>query len=293
MLKKIPLQLHQNINLVALLLIGSILTNIHLGWIDILSILLFSLFVEHLFLYLNPKREFYLSYSALSTAISLVFLLYSAHLWVYFIVIILGLFQKHFITIDGKQFFNPSNFAIVIAMLFFYEDARLISGQFGNSDWLAITVSILAIIILIRAKRWIISLSFIIFYLMLEYWLVVCYDPVMIFEDIEYRLYSISFTLFIYFMLTDPAVTPSKWYQQIVFALVVALFSVLLDRFLGFRVEHLFLSVFLFSSFVPLLDMEMSLGNIIKVGVVSLLAIAVIILIEIRPPYYFEMQGSI
>ena len=288
----IPLQLHQNINLFLLLIVGSFMANIYLGWVEIVAILTFTILVEHIFLYFNKSRDFYFSYSAFSTAIGVIVLMYSPHLWIYFFVITLGLAQKHFLTFKGKQFFNPSNFALIMALLFFYKDAHIISGQFGDALWLSLVVSLLAIIILIRVNRWIIPLAFILFYLLLQYWLVVNYDPVTLFEDIYHRLYSVTFILFIYFMLTDPPVTPSKWYEQIAFAFVVALISTLLDRFYGFRVQHLFMSVFFFSLFINLLKFKRDSIPLLKLTVIILFfSIATLTFIEMQRPYYFEMEG--
>ncbi len=288
----IPLQLHQNINLFLLLIVGSFMAHIYLGWVEIVAILTFTVFIEHFFLYFNKSRDFYFSYAAFSTAIGVIVLMYSPHLWIYFLVITLGLAQKHFLTFKGKQFFNPSNFALIMALLFFYKDAHIITGQFGDELWLSLVVSVVAIIILIRVNRWIIPFAFILFYLLLQYYLVVGYDPVMLFEDIYHRLYSVTFILFIYFMLTDPPVTPSKWYEQIAFAFVVALMSTLLDRFYGFRVQHLFMSVFFFSIFVNLLKINSNRVPLLKLTVIILFfVIATLTVIEMQIPYYFEMEG--
>ncbi len=274
-----------------LLIVGSFVAHIYLGWVEIVAILVFTVFIEHLFLYFNKRRDFYFSYSSFSTAIGVIVLMYSPHLWIYFVVITLGLFQKHFITFNGKQFFNPSNFALMMALLFFYKDAHIITGQFGDELWLALLVSLLAIVILIRVHRWIIPLTFIVSYLFLQYFLVVLYDPVVIFEDIYHRLYLVTFILFIYFMLTDPPVTPSKWYWQIAFAFLVSLMAVLLDRFYGFRVQHLFMAVFFFSIFTTLLSAKRELKTLLTAGVLLFFIIIIISFIEMQPPYYFEMEG--
>jgi len=286
-----PIQLHQNINLALLLIVGSFLAHIYLGWIDIATILVFTIFVEHLFLYFNPKREFYFSYSAISTAIGLVVLMYSPHLWQYFFVIVLALFQKHYITINNRHFFNPSNFAIIVALLLFYNDSHIISGQFGDELWLGVVVFIIALIMLIRVNRWIISLSFVISYFLLQYFLIIHYDPVLSFEMIYRRFYSVSFMLFIYFMLTDPVVTPQKSIYQIGFGFLVALVSVLFDRYYGFRVQHLFMAVFILSPFVTIFNSCRTKKDIIISVIVILFVAVTIITIEQKPPFYFEMEG--
>jgi Na+-translocating ferredoxin:NAD+ oxidoreductase RnfD subunit len=141
-------------------------------------------------------------------------------------------------------------------------------------------------------NRWIIPLAFIGSYLLLQYLLIVNYDPVILFEDIYHRLYSVTFVLFIYFMLTDPPVTPSKWYEQIGFAFAVALMATLLDRFHGYRVQHLFMAVFFFSIFVNLLKVERDYIALLKLtAIILFFVIATLTFIEMQVPYYFEMEG--
>ena len=286
-----PIQLHQNINLATFLILGSFVAHIYLGWVDIATIIIFTIFIEHLFLYFNPKREFYFSYSAISTAIGLVVLMYSSYLWQYLFVIVLALFQKHFITINNRHFFNPSNFAIVVALLLFYNNSHIISGQFGDELWLSVVVFIVALIMLIRVNRWIISLSFVISYFLLQYLLVIHYDPVLSFEMIYRRFYSVSFMLFIYFMLTDPVVTPQKSIYQIGFGFLVALVGVLLDRYYGFRVQHLFIAIFILSPLVTIFNSCRTKKDIIISVIVILFVAITIITIEQKPPFYFEMEG--
>ena len=287
-----PLQLHQNINLFLLLILGVLTADIYLSLVDIFLILLFTLVVEHLFLYFNEERNFYFSYSAFSTSIGVIVLLYSSSLWIYFLVIACGLAQKHFLTIRGKHLFNPSNFSVVIMLIFFYNDAHIVTGQLGDEPLLAMVVSVLAMSILVRAKRWIIPLVFVMSYLSLEYLLVVTYDPVVIFQDIYHRFYSVTFILFVYFMLTDPPVTPSNWKLQILFGFFVAILATLLDRFYGYRVQHLFISLFFFSFFVNLFPLRMLSPSQLKfVLIILLMIIGGVGFVEMQPPYYFEMNG--
>ena len=287
-----PLQLHQNINLLLLLILGVLTADIYLPLVDVISILLFTLSVEHLFLYFNKERKFYYSYSALSTAIGVVVLMYSASLWIYFVVIFLGLAQKHFLTLKRKHLFNPSNFSVIMMLIFFYDDAHIVTGQLGDEPLLAMIVSVLAISILVRAKRWIIPLVFVLSYLAFEYYLIVQYDPVVIFQDIYHRFYSVTFILFVYFMLTDPPVTPSNWKLQILFGFLVALLATLLDRFYGYRVQHLFMALFFFSFFVNLFPLKsLSPSQLKLVVIILLLMLGGLGFVEMQQPYYFEMNG--
>jgi len=290
--KVLPLQFHQNINLLFLLIVGSFVANIYLGYKEIIVILLFSLVIEHLFLYFNKDRAFYFSYATLSTAVGVIVLMYATQLWIYLFAITLGLFQKHFLTIEGKHLFNPSNFSLMMVLLFFYKDAHMVTGQLGDAFWLVAVISLLAIVILIRVDRWVIPFSFVSFYIGLEYLLVVGYDPTVLFEDIYERFYAATFVLFIYFMLTDSPVTPKRRSMQVLYAFCVALIATGMDRYFGYRVQHLFMAVFLLSPLVVLYQMELERSRRSKLLLIILLVtIGIVYMIEMQPPYYFEMDG--
>ena len=294
-------QQQQFINLFSLLILGFFFSNLYLQWYEIGAVLLFTLFLEtFLYTFKTSEQNYqkistYLPYSlsALATSIGVMVMLVSPNFWIYLVVISLALFQKHFMRVEGRHFFNPSNFALVMALTFFYDKAHIALGQLGDEVWLIWTLSILAISILVRVKRWIISLAFVLFYLLFEYLFVVSLDPVLIMEEVYYRFYSVSFLLFIFFMLTDPRATPSNAYVQIVFAFLVALLSVVLDYVYGFRVQHLFLSLFFFSLFTPLVEQWYSRSKLLMVVTFLLFVLAsvAIISIENQTPYYFTMEN--
>ena len=293
------IQQQQSLNLFLLLLLGIFFSDFYLRWYEVGVILFFTIFIiwfisliQNLLFPLKQNSSFtYLFYfSPLSTSIGVMLMMVSSHLWIYLVVIFLALLQKRYLTVNQKHFFNPSNFALTVALLFFYKDAHIVLGQLGSTWWIMTLLILLGIIILLRANRWIVSLSFILFYLLFQYLLVVGYDPIFLLEDLYYRFYSISFILFILFMLTDPKTTPHHGLMQVLFALAIAFLTAILDRYNGFRVQHLFLSLLLFSSFVPLAE-KFSKRLLLTTLFIAFCVMVVIIIIENQPPYYFSMQS--
>ena len=284
------LQFQQFVTLLILFVFGKSFANIHLGWIEAVMILLFAGVVEHLFLYLRHGVMEYWSYSALSTAIGVMLMVATPHSWIYGVMIVLGLAQKHFLRVRGHHFFNPSNFALMIGMVLFYDQAHIVLGQLGDASWLRGVVILLAALILVRVDRWRIAVVFVISYLACEYLWVVGYDPVVTFRDVYERFYYVSFVIFVAFMLTDPRTTPSRGWHQVVFGVVLAVLASWMDRLYGIRAQHLFMVLFLLSPMVPLIEHR---GG--KIGWMSitltLLALGVIIYLEYQPPYHFEMEG--
>ena len=290
------IQQQQLINLFLLLLLGSFFSNIYLSWWEMGIVFGFTFLFEYVFL--SDKAYClglkYFPFSSLITAIGVMLMMVSTHLYVYFIIIALGLLQKYYLQINNQHFFNPSNFALIMALLLFYDEAHIVLGQLGESFYLALLLLLMAVFILVRVNRWIISLCFVLFYLLFQHWFVVSSDPVLIMEEIYHRFYSISFILFILFMLTDPRTTPDKHYLQIFFAFLLAISSVGLDYIYGFRVQHLFLSLFLLSLFTPLLEQWNSVDkkNLVFITFsLFILATMAIIFIENQTPYYFTMEN--
>jgi len=287
-------QFQQLINLGLLLLLGKYTAHIYLPWKHILLILLVTVCIEHLMLYMKENEITFFSFSSLSTAIGVMLMMVTSSIWITILLITFGLFQKHFLQYKNEHFFNPSNFALMMGLLFFYQDAHIVLGQLGDSTGLGIVVALLGISILYRVDRWIIPLSFFIVYLVLQYVFVVSNDPVLIMENIYDRFYSVSFMVFILFMLTDPKTTPQKGWQQIMFSVFIAAVATLLDYIHGFRVQHLFMSLFVLSPLVPLLMnwKKFHYKTLLVMSIAMLfLSLSAIIYIEMKPPYYFEMEG--
>jgi len=235
----IHIQLQQFLTLLLLLVIAKITAYVYLSWIEIAGILIFTFVIEHLFLHLRHKEITHISYSALSTSLGVILMMFATHYWIYLLVITVALAQKHFLKWQGRHLFNPSNFALIFALTFFFQDANIVIGQLGDELWLQVVLFILATAILIRVKRWLIPISFTLFYLCLQYMIVLPSDPTLLMEDIYERFYTVSFVLFVAFMLTDPRTTPHSHWAQVAFSFVLALSVSLMDAMYDFRVAIL------------------------------------------------------
>lgn len=284
------LQKLQFCNLLLLVLLAHYSAYLYLDIAAIVGVVLFAVLVEHAGLYVRERRLRYFSFSAMVTALGVVMMMVATHFWIYLAVVAAGLGQKHFLRLDGRHIFNPSNFALVTALLLFYREAHIVLGQLGDSYLLGALVVVSAILILVMARRWLIPVAFVLSYLLLQYYIVVLHDPVVLFEDIVLRFYSVSFVLFVAFMLTDPHTTPSNPAFQLLFAVGIALGVTLMDYYYGFRVQHLFLVLFGVSALRLIAPWQFdSHRTLLQRVAVVVLALTAIIYIQIQPPYYFEM----
>jgi len=285
------LQRLQFLNLLLVMTLGYFSGHLYLDSKSIVILLLFTAMVEHLLLYYRERVVGYFSVSALTTALGVMLMMVSPYLWIYMSAIAAGLTQKHLLRYEGRHLFNPSNFALIFAMSLFYDQAHIVLGQLGDAYWFAALIILIGIMILIWAKRWLIPLGFVAVYLGSQYIMIVQSDPVMLFEDVLFRFYSVSFIVFILFMLTDPQTTPEQWYAQALFGGSVALLAAALDYYYGFRVQHLFIALFLVSALriFSYKGRNHPKDLIIKTAII-ILVLSVIITIQIQAPYHFEMD---
>ncbi|MCH9698120.1 MAG: RnfABCDGE type electron transport complex subunit D [Gammaproteobacteria bacterium] len=296
-------QLQQFLTLLLLIILAKQTAYFYLSWLDILIIGSIALGFEHALIALKHKTITHFSWSSLSTAMGVMLMMAATQVWIYGVVIVLGLMQKHLMVIafesGNRHFFNPSNFAVLASLVLFYDAAHLVTGQLGDSQWLQAIVVGLASLILIRVDRWLIPLLFTLAYLGIQYALVIQFDPVLLFEDVYRRFYSVSLTVFVLFMLTDPKTTPQGHPSQCLFAMLVALTASLLDVLYGFRVQHVFLALAIFSILTPVIDClilsprdsDMSKLLIIKTMALLVLLLGLIVVIQTKQPYYFSMDA--
>jgi Na+-translocating ferredoxin:NAD+ oxidoreductase RnfD subunit len=286
-------QQQQVLTLIFLFVIGKQVAHVYIDWVHIVELLVVAIITEHVLILAKHHRVPYVSVSSLSTTLGMAMMMVATSVWIYVFLLVAALVQKHTWVVASRHFFNPSNFALIVGMLLFYNRAHIVLGQMGEIPWFLATVMVLALLILVRVDRWRIPVAFVASYLFFEYIWIVGYDPVATFDDIFQRFYSVSFVIFVAFMLTDPRTTPSSPHYQLIFGMVLAMLGTWMDRRFGFRVQHLFMVLFLISPWVPWIEAAPPEKQ--KTFWVSLtlflLAMGAIMYIESQPPYYFEMEG--
>jgi len=282
------IQFQQFINLLLLLYIANINGYLQTSWLFITTLGLYALIFEFTLNWYFENKT-YIPYSAIITAFGVILMVGWLKWYIPFIIIALALLQKK-LTIDGKHIFNPSNFAVVVALLIFYPKALPILGELGFKGYYTLVlVLILAIIILIRVNRLTISLSFILFYILFEYIVLGHSDPLWHIDDFLTKFFSTSFIVYTLFMLTDPITTPQNSYLQILFGAIVSAIVVTLDYTIGIRTWNLFLGLFLSSILVVPLYRNTQGKELKKYLAILLISIVIVTIISLKKPLYFTM----
>ncbi len=284
------IQFQQLLNLILLVFISYSNNFLNISILNLLLIIFFALFFEYIInLYLDNKR--YIPYSAAITAIGIVLMIAWTKWYIPYILIILAISQKKFLKIKNKHIFNPSNFAVVFALLIFFPKAMPLVGQLGKDLYIIYIIILVGILILIRVNRWLISLIFTLTYIILNYLFFNKIDPNWEFTEFLLKFYSTSFIVYIFFMLTDPITTPKEYKYQIIFGFLVALITTLLNFFTGIHIKNIFISLFFISAFCAICNLKIEAKKeYIKYLIILIISIIISLFIILKPSKYFIMN---
>lgn len=188
--------------------------------------------------------------SALITTLGLCLLLRGNHYWSMALAGAVAIASKFIFRAGQKHFFNPANFGIVMALLI-TPDAWVSPGQWGAQAWYFMLFLGAGGLVLKWVGRWETSAAFLLTYGGLEAvryaWL--GWTP----DVFLHKLMSGSLLLFALFMVTDPRSIPNARTARIVWAVLVAWFTFLLQEEF-FITTGMFWALFALAPLTPLFD---------------------------------------
>lgn len=220
-----------------------------------------QIFMMSIFLAVTPqtpekKHEKWLSLkSATITALGLSLLLRSDSYGAIACASFLAIASKFIFRTNGKHWFNPANFGIVVVLLldtFVWDNHAWISnGQWGEDSLYALVFLGLGSLVLKKVGRWDTSLMFLVSYSLLEglrnLWLGWTWDV------LAHRLTSGSLLLFALFMITDPRAIPNAKIARLIWAVAIAILAFIF-RNVFFNADAMFYALFLISPLTVLCD---------------------------------------
>ena len=188
--------------------------------------------------------------SALISGLSLCLLLRTNEPLLVLLTAVITITSKFSLTWNGKHIFNPTNFGIVV-MLAIGARVWVSPAQWGSQLQFAFLLSCLGGMVIHRAMRSDVSLTFISFYAGILFaraaWLG---DPWSI--PLK-QLQSGALLLFTFFMISDPKTTPDSRSGRIFFGLLVAAGAAYV-QFALYRTNGLLWSLAVCSMLTPLID---------------------------------------
>jgi Na+-translocating ferredoxin:NAD+ oxidoreductase RnfD subunit len=164
--------------------------------------------------------------SAYITGISVGILVRSPAFWPYVLCSAIAITSKYVLRWRGRHLWNPSNFAISAMLLLIPEYVATLSIQWGNDVWPMVIVWILGAFITWRVRRFHITITYVIFFVLFS-----ALRSVMVGDSFLAEVAPITgpmYQLFIFFMITDPRTTVKSMRGQCVVAFLVALAEMIL-----------------------------------------------------------------
>ncbi len=236
--------------LAALLAYGLTRLDFEIGATQAVAMLTTALLTQYICTHLSsPAKLAFDPRSGLISGLSLCLLLRTNSLELAIAAAVVTVASKFVIRFQGKHVFNPTNFGIVAMLL--TGQAWVSPGQWGNIAFFALLMAGLGGLVVTRAARSDVTLSFLVFYMGLVFgrslWLG---EPISI---PIHRLQSGALLLFSFFMISDPKTTPNSRAGRILFALLVA-YGAWYVQFRLFRTNGLLWSLAVCSVTVPLID---------------------------------------
>lgn len=165
--------------------------------------------------------------SALITTLGLCLLLRSGDGWTLALGGSIAIASKFLVRVNGKHVFNPANAGIVSAILI-TGDAWVSPGQWGSGAVLVFLVGAAGLAVVLRVGRIDTSAAFLLTFAGLDLCRTVLYlgwEP----EVWLHKLTSGSLLLFTFFMITDPATTPSAPRARMAWSVAVGTLAFLLS----------------------------------------------------------------
>jgi Na+-transporting NADH:ubiquinone oxidoreductase subunit NqrB len=188
--------------------------------------------------------------SALITALGLCLLLRANNPTTMILASGLAIGSKFIFRVNHKHFFNPANFGIIAALML-TQDAWVSPGQWGTDWWYLLLFLGTGGMILKRVGRWETSGTFLLIYAGLEMirntWLGWSLDV------LQHQLMSGSLLLFALFMLTDPRSIPNSQKGRLIWSVMIAVLTFILQYFL-YLPTAIFWALFILSPLTILFD---------------------------------------
>ena len=159
--------------------------------------------------------------SAYITGISVGILVRSPAYWPYALCSLISIMSKYVLRVKNRHIWNPSNFGIAVLLLLAPETMAVLSIQWGNNKWPIIVIWILGSIIIYRAKRFHICVTYVAFFFVFAF-----LRSAITGHPWQAEVAPITgpmYQLFVFFMITDPKTTVRTKVGQCVVVFFVAL----------------------------------------------------------------------
>lgn len=243
--------------LTAFTLVGQTALDFHITPLEIL-LSVFSCVGLDMVLTRIRRQQVIVPLSGVISGLGLALLLRSSYPALFVFAGLMAIASKHFITVKGRNRFNPSNFGLIVALGFTQGGISMVTpGQWGRSGLILFAIMSLGALVVFSARRFALVMMFVAAQ-------VLCF---MAFHggspDLTVSL-SGAVLSFAFFMITDPKTAPGAWRPQLAYASALALIGQVLASFGS--MDGPFIALFAVCAVMPMVERVpwASIGEMLK-----------------------------
>lgn len=251
-------QIGQTIFLMGIINLGILVFGLHLDYTKLAVIFLTCILTDMIFIRVG-QGIWRWPYSGINSGFGISFFLRTEILFLYVLAGFLAIASKHLFRVQGRHFLNPSNFGVVVILVFFpilsWTNPIQWSRVYTNIETqfaLIGLIFILGCIIVYWVNRvlkknlfWIIF-PFLLIH-MTAYFLLANNGSLLTFLT----WYTPSFFIFVFFMLTDPQIIPNNRFTLALWAMCIGILPYILQYYINENYTHL-IALFLMTLSLPL-----------------------------------------
>lgn len=250
-------QIYQTIFLMIIINLGINCFGLYLDYTKFLIIFVSTIALDMIFGYIR-YRNIRFPYSWVNAWFGISFFLRTDILFLYVLAAFLAISSKYFFQYKWKHFLNPSNFWVFLVLVFFPNISWTNPLQWGKTqpDIAKLLFIYSLIIILGFLVVWIVNktikknlLWLVLPFLCVHFIIYNIVAPTETFDSLL-KWYTPSFFIFVFFMLTEPMISPESNTSKFWFAICTAVLPYILQYFINENYTHL-ASLFLMTLTLP------------------------------------------
>ncbi|HVX50523.1 MAG TPA: RnfABCDGE type electron transport complex subunit D [Chitinophagaceae bacterium] len=242
-----------------ILLVGQVSFGILDSYVNVVASILTSIVTEMLLAWFVLGTRKNLA-SAYISGISVGILIRSNMVWPYIITAVISIMSKYVLRYKGRHLWNPSNFGVSWMLFMAPFDVAGLSIQWGNNLAAMSVIWVLGLLIVARAKRLHVTLSYVGSFIILAYVRSFITGDAFLAELAP--LTGPMYQLFIFFMITDPPTGVSTKKGQVFVAVLVAVVEFVLR--LNSFIYAPFFALFLVGPPAKFIDLKLKTAKALK-----------------------------
>lgn len=141
--------------------------------------------------------------------------------WPFWCGALISIVSKYVVTWHGNHLWNPTNFVMCLMMLLAPSQVTLLSHEWGNTWWTILVIWSIGLLVVTRARVWHLTLTYAALFVLLA-WVRTLFNGLPLRTEIA-PITGAMYTLFMFFMITDPRTVVPGRTRQLWVVLAIAL----------------------------------------------------------------------